>query len=323
MRRILLVVVFALFASATGDQVEQPLPSKPNEPNEPNQFIGAILRADGTLVPFAQYGTGGWSNPWPMPRQSAESIYAAPTEVLPHSLGELPEPWFRQCGTIPNTWYFWSSSAEPTILSASQVVQVENHSQTNWALLTDLTNKTPEKGHHHNLGVALSVNQKIEPMIAIKPESAEAVDMLPLINRLFDEAETAELKGKARAKVKMSVTRFYRSNSSIGGLHLYYFETEKQYARPANSSDSECHDVSLFQGWIEASERGGLGLLDSRLFLTDCDRKGPSSATPLGIITLKDETFLLVTEHGWEDESYIILELTSSGLQKVLETFGG
>lgn len=320
MRRILLVVVFSLFASSAGFQVEQALPSKPNESH---QFIAAIVRADGTLVPFAQYGTGGWSNPWPRPRQPAESIYAAPTEVFPHSLGELPEPWFRQCGTIPNTWYFWSSSATPTILGVSQVVQVENHSQTNWALLTDLTNRTPAKGHHRNLGVALNVNQKIEPMIEIKPESTEAADLLPFINQLFDEAETAELKGKARAQVKMSVTTFYRSNSTVGGEHLYYFEAEKQYRKTSTSRDSECSDVSLFQGWIETSERDGLGLLASRLFLTDCDMKGPSSATPLGIMTLNNETFLFVTEHGWEDESYIILELGNSDLQKVLETFGG
>ena len=315
MRIILLVVAFSLFAVGYF----------PPQPHEASHFIAAILREDGTLVPFAQYSNGGWSNPWPRPRRSAESIYATDTEVLPHSLGELPEPWFRQCGKVPETWYFWSLAAAPAVLTASRLVQVENHSQTNWALLTNFPKQSAEGGHHRNIGVALSVNEKIEPMIEIKTESVEAADALSFIKQLFDEAETAELnKIRAeRAKVKMSITQLRRSKSSLNGKHLYYFEAEKQYGQPAASTDPRCNDVSLFQGWMEATERGGLGLMDSRLFLTNCDRKGPGSATPLGIMSLKHQIFVFVSEHGWEDESYIILELSNSGLHKVLETFGG
>ena len=338
MRKILLVAAFSLLALGAAYEVNKANLSPDRE--EPSQFIVSILRGDGTLVPFAQYGNGGWSNPWPSPRRSAESIYAVDTEVIPHSLGELPEPWFRQCGKMPEPWYFWSLGATPAVFSVSRVVQVENHSQTNWALLTDFPKQSAEDGHHRNIGVASNVNLKIEPMIEIKPESTEAAELLSFIKQLFDEAETAELNkiraeqlseikkstsffslsSEARAKIKMSITQLRRSKSTLNGKHLYYFEAEKQYE---NSTDPGCNDVSLFQGWMEATERGGLGLMDSRLFLTNCDRKGPSSATPLGIMTLKHEIFLFVSEHGWEDESYVILELSNSGLHKVLETFGG
>jgi hypothetical protein len=208
------------------------------------------------------------------------------------------------------------------VLSVSRVIQVENHSQTNWALLTDFPKTNAADGHHENIGVALNVNEKIEPMIEINAESVEAADLLSFIKQLFDEAETAELK-KVPPKVRMSITKLSRSKSSLNGKHLYYFEAEKQYEKPATAGDPSCNDVSLFQGWIEATERGGLGLMDSRLFLTDCDLKGPSFTTPLGIMTRKNETFLFVSEHGWEDERYMILELSTSGLHKVLETYGG
>jgi hypothetical protein len=341
MRKILLVAVFSLFALGTGYEVNKAHLSPKRD--EASQFIAAILRGDGTLVPFAQYGNGGWSNPWPNSHRSAESIYAEDTEVIRHSLGGLPEPWFRQCGKIPETWYFWSLVAAPAVLSVSRVMQVENHSQTNWALLTSFPTQSAEDSHHRNIGVALNVNEKIEPMIEIKTENVEGADLLSFIKQLFDEAETAELNkiraeqlpeieastpffslsSEARAKVRMSITKLYRTKSSLNGKHLYYFEAEKQYEKPATSTDPSCNDVSLFQGWMEATERGGLGLMDSRLFLTNCDKKGPSSATPLGIMTLKNEIFLFVSEHGWEDESYMILELSNSGLHKVLETFGG
>ena len=299
------VLLFALFGS-------QEIKNKPlAKRDDASQFIAAILRADGTLVPFAQYNSGGWTNPWPKPRQPAESIYDDDTEVIPHSLGNLPEPWFKQCGKIPKRWYFWSSAAAPTVLNASKVVQVENHSQTNWALATDFPKERTDDTHHHNLGIALDVNQKVEPLLELSPNTAEATDLASFIRQLSDEAKTAELK------------RLYRSGSRLNGEYLYYFEAERKHKRATISTERGCNDVSLFQGWITADDRGGLGLLANRNFLTDCDMKGPSSMTPLGILRLKNTTYLFVTEHGWEDESYIILELDKSGLHKVLETFGG
>lgn len=68
-----------------------------------------------------------------------------------------------------------------------------------------------------------------------------------------------------------------------------------------------------------------MGLMASHLMLTDCNRKGPSTMTPLGIMTFNNQTFLFVSEHGWEDERYTILERdeSGSGLHRVLETLGG
>jgi hypothetical protein len=280
--------------------------------NDTNQFIAAILRADGTLVPFAQYGNGGWTNPWPRPRQSTQSVYSEDKEELvPHSLGNLPEPWFKQCGTIPKRWYFWFTVTSPVVLKTSSVVQVENHSQTNWALVTNLSAQSTDDTHHRNLGIALSVNQKVEPLLEFKADSAEAAEVVSFVRQVFQKADRAELKS------------LYRSGSRLNGEYLYYFEAEKKLARATVSTDRGCNDISLFQGWITADARGGMGLLDSRKFLTDCDRKGPSSGTPLGTLRLKNATYLFVSEHGWEDESYLILELDASGLHKVLETFGG
>lgn len=312
--------------------------------SETSQFMISVLRADGTVVPFAQYGNGGWWNPWPKPRQPADSIYAESTEVIHHSLGDLPEPWFKQCGKIPPTWYFWSLAGTLTVLRTSKVVQVENHSQTNWALLTDFPKQTSEDSHHRNIGVALNVNEKIEPFIEIKTENVAVEDIVSFVKQTFDEDETAELNriraerppgiselsshafslsSEERARVEMSIKRLYRSKSGVNGEHLYYFEAEKQYKKTAAPSDQGCNDVSLFQGWISTQGKGGLGLMASHLMLTDCDMKGPSTTTPLGIMTLKNRTFLFVGEHGWEDESYTILELDNSGLYGVLETFGG
>lgn len=193
MNKILLATTLSLLALVAGDGVKEACASA--QGTDTGQFMIGIIRADGSLVPFAQYGNGGWWNPWPQPRQPAQSIYAERAEVIPHSLGDLPEPWFKQCGKMPTTWYFWSSVGTLTTLRASKVVQVENHLQTNWALLTDFPKQTSEDGHHLNLGVALNVmNEKIEPLIEIKTEGAAAEDIGSFIKQTFDQAETAELQ---------------------------------------------------------------------------------------------------------------------------------
>jgi hypothetical protein len=309
--RILLLTTALLVVLVTGHQRGQRTVA-PNR-DDPDQFIVAILRADGTLVPFAQYGNGGWTNPWPGPREAATSVYAEDTgPVIPHSLGNLPEPWFKQCGRIPAQWYFWSSRGAAKLLKASEVVQVENHSQTNWALLTDFPRQNTNDTHHRNLGVALNANLEVEPWAQIQADNAEAEDVLSFVRQVFEDAPRAKL------------TNLYRSNSRFNGEYLYYVEAEKQHNRSTLSSERGCNDISLFQGWISADAKGGMGLLDSRVSLTDCDMKGPSFSTPLGIMKLKNRTFLFVSEHGWENESYLILELDeTTGLRKVSETYGG
>jgi len=294
-------------------------------------FLIGMLRGDGTLVPFAQYGNGGWWNPWPKPLKIAESIYPEspePQEVLHHSLADLSEAWFTQCGEAPTSWFFWSSIGTSTTLTASKVVKVEAHSGTNWALMTDLPKRASKDPVHDIIGVAVTARQEIEPFVAIEPGSTQGKEIGSFIKQIFDGVEASELerlrleRPAAIAKVETSLTDLYRSSSIVNGKHIYYFDAEKQYPKLTASGQPACGDVSLFKGWISADEKGGLGLMDSIFFFTDCDRKGPSTMIPVGMMRLKEQTFLFVREHGWESESYIILELNESGLDRVLETVG-
>ena len=294
-------------------------------------FLIGMLKGDGTLVPFAQFGNGGWWNPWPKPLHVVETIYPEgpkAEEVLHHSLADLSEPWFTQCGNVPTSWFFWSSAGTPTTLTAVKVVKVEAHSGTNWGLMTDIPKRASTDPVHDIIGVAVTARQKIEPFIKIKPGSTQGQEIGSFIKKIFDSVETSELeryrveRPAAIAKVEMSLTDLYRSSSVVNGKHIYYFDVEKQYPKVTASGEPACNDVSLFKGWISADEKGGLGLMDSIFFFTDCDRKGPSTMIPLGTMKLKEQIFLFVREHGWEDESYIILELNQSGLQRVLETAG-
>lgn len=293
-----------------------------------SQYLVGTLRADGTLVPFAQYSNGGWWNPWPKPRQVAESIYAESTAAEHNSLADLSEPWFTQCLHIPTPWFFWSPEGAYTELRALKVVQVKAHSGTNWGLMTDLPKRTSKDPLHDIIGVAIIPRRTIEPFIKIETASTQAKEIGSFIKQIFDFEEKTEIertrieRPPATANVEASLTVLYRTSYVVDGKHIYYFEAEKQYPKRTASGGPGCYDASLFQGWISADARGGMGLMDSNFVFTDCDRKGPSTMIPLGVVTFQEQTFLFVREHGWESEDYIILELNKSGLDRVLQTVG-
>ncbi|HKR61669.1 MAG TPA: hypothetical protein VJS64_18425 [Pyrinomonadaceae bacterium] len=339
MNRIMISVLLALLVLIAPYEVPENYVLAQRD--QQNQFIVGILRADGTLIPFAQYGNGGWSNPWPKPRSSAESIYAESTEVIPNSLEDLAEPWFKQYGKIPRTWYFWSSAGAPIVLKASKVLKVQAHSGANWALLTNLPGRTSEDALDNEIGIASDAKIKVDAMIEVKSNTSEDKNIASFvkdtIKELMEDAETAEvsrLRGQQpppefpmrqfaltkeeRAKIERSITKLYRNKSPVNGEYLYYFEAQKIYSKAVADANRECEDISLYRGWISTPGNDSLGLVDNQLTFTDCSRTGPGPSTPLGIMTLKNRTFLFVKEHGWESASYMILELGHSGLHRVL-----
>jgi hypothetical protein len=304
------------------------------EDQSPASFQVAVLRSDGVLVPFAQYGNGGFFNPWPKPQPCP----GCTDEIYPHSLGRLPQPWFVQDGKMAKRWYFRSPNGTLTVLKALKVVEAENHSQKNWALQTDFPPEPVESSHHHNIGIATTANIKIESMIESKPEPD---GLASFIKEVFDSEETTKVEKLAtddptitaslfsfglpesaaertRADV---ITTFYRSESPINGEHLYYFRARKEYKLPRSASSGH---VSLFSGWasVETRQGGQMGLILGEIVFTDTDMKGPTTSLPLGILKLSGRSFIFVEEHGWEDESYVVLEL-NGGIHRLLETFGG
>ncbi|MCP9496453.1 MAG: hypothetical protein MSG64_18580 [Pyrinomonadaceae bacterium MAG19_C2-C3] len=298
-------------------------------------FMIGVVRADGMIIPFAEYARGAWSNPW----TEAKPDYQVGSEVVPKSLG-MAKAWFERKGKTPRQWYFRAAGDEAVLLTASKIAKVENHSQDNWALESDLPKQANESGHHRNLGIALSGKEKFDTFIEIKADSKEAENFADQLKPLYESAERLEIARSdrgythgveivtdaERAKVKLEIQSLYRSRIAFDGRELYSFGVKKSYARPPASSDAGCADVAEFQGWAFRGRDGELSLLDGELAfnLTDCDGKTAGrSVTPFGTIRLDNQTFLIVEEHGWEDESYTILELKDSAILRTLETHGG
>ena len=339
MKRLPLTVVAVLLALAVGGGPGRARISAQGK--NTNQFMAGLLRTDGALVPFAEYRHGVWWNPWPEFNPNPGS-----DEVTPKSLGGHPEPWFQRCEKSPATWYFWPPAGDPLKLKTSGTLEVENHSQNNWALATDYPQKREAgKGDHHkHAGFALNADLKVEGMVEIEAGGGEAGNVLAYVKSAFSHSEAAEAARLAaeqganhlwaaewfpqskerRAQVGLTVTKLYRDRSGIDGAHIYYVEVEKRYEKPPGSHDRACEGVAFLKGWVIRRKDGVVGMLDDTFGLTNCDGKERGSSVELfGVLRADDRTFLLAVEHGWEDESYNVYELKDNGLIRLLETFGG
>jgi hypothetical protein len=294
------------------------------------QFIVGFLREDGVLVPFAEYRHGLWWNPWPeQPIQPSEN-----NEVVPKTLDGHPEPWFQQCEKAPTTWYLWSSADSRLALKTSETLQVQNHSHTNWGLMTDYPNKqkTEKNSHHNNVGIALSADLIGQSMIGVEKGNSESNEIIAYVKSAFNHSERDELdrlkadpatndylatrgfpsSSEQRSKAKLMITKLYRNRSSMDGQYIYYIEVEKQY---------NCSSISFLKGWVLKRKDGTLVLLNDRFGLTDCDGKERGESVELfSVLTINQRTFLFAVEHGWENETHKIYELKDFELALVLET---
>jgi len=299
-----------------------------------------VLRADGALVPFAEYRNDLWWNPWPEPAPIDE--YG----VAPKSLNGQPEPWFLRCGEQAASWYFWSPDDGRIVLRPQKLLEVENHMDKSWALMTDYPASQTEENaaHHQNIGFAFNVDLEAETAIDVKKDSAEANGILAYIKPAFNGAEAIEVRRiaaepqtnafylerafpfsrAAREMVELKLTQLSRSRSSIDGQYIYYFESEKQYERPEGHTDWQCYNVSSFKGWLLRGSDGRLAIVNEVFGIADCDRKLVSGSVRLfSIFRFSGRMYMSTVEHGWEDESYIIYELRENEIEQLLETAGG
>lgn len=300
---ILIAILLSLFAVGHGNAGQSGVEGTGRQNSAP--FVVSMLREDGVLVPFAQYNNEKWSGP--------------------RSLADQAKPWFER-GSFPSTWYFWPSTDSPTVLKAIKVARVESHCQTIWGIQSNLRRPPGEADRHDNIGVALGVKQKVEAFTRLEAQARESADLSLVMKSSFEKAERARLpktSPRRDAGTPATLQKLYRSWARVNGQLIYYFEAAKQYAKRPGSADPSCKDVSFFQGWIVKQSDGRLVLMSSKLALTDCDMKTERSAAPFGVIAIKDRTFLIAEEHGYEDESYIIFEIRGSTIRRVLEVSGG
>ena len=295
-----------------------------------NQFTIGILRGDSVIIPFGEYRDGNWLSRWPKPEGFGEEF--------DNSLADLPDAWIDRNKGLSTTWYYRASSDEATLIKTLKIIKVRNHCQENWAVLCDFPGQPLKAGEtHRNIGVALDVDKRINNPIEIINGSQGRRRIASFIRPAFDKSESIKPPGfdsikpyvhypsnAERRKARLIISRLYRSSEPIDGQRIYYVEAKKEYKNPFfYRTDPSCNTISFFKGWVFQNKRGGLRLIDSQYTLCDCDMKWTTFTKLLGILPMRDRIFFITEDHGYEDESYRILELKGSRIKQVLKVYGG
>jgi len=286
-----------------------------------DHFTASLLRSDAVLVPFAEYRNGRWKNPWAKPKDFSEEE--------PNTLADLPEPWFAKGQLPPPLWHFLSRRGKAHLLNASQVVQVENHCQKLWGIVSDLPKEEAVDARFGFVGVALNVDRKVSPSYELNKTQDEWTRLNSFIQSEFVKEEQARatdlskfLKPPRREEQKnksITLAHLYQMTIENSGERLYYFEALKEYKKPIPTNDQTCNNV-FFNGWI-LTKSDELKVIDSQMGWKDCE-PGLDSI-PMGLLNLDGEVFIFTVEFDYEGDRYLILKLDESRMQTVLETYGG
>ena len=79
----------------------------------------------------------------------------------------------------------------------------------------------------------------------------------------------------------------------------------------------------MMTGWLLPTDDATLTVLDPKVFLTDCDAKEARTGVPLAAFRVSGQLFWVLQEHGYEDETYLIVEIRASEVRYPIEVNGG
>jgi hypothetical protein len=103
---------------------------------------------------------------------------------------------------------------------------------------------------------------------------------------------------------------------------LCAFEASRRLGTKPSQDDPNCEEIVVVQGWYKSSA-DTFTLLQVSGLLTDCDFKEFRSSTPLVLIEVGGRSFVVLREHGYEDESFAVVEIRGDELQEALKVPGG
>ena len=303
--------------------------------SEPPSSVVAIVRTDGRLVPFAAWNGTSWERAWPAAdeaipaRINVETGLPAPTDV-----DAVPSIWSRREERVPRNWSVRPAAGGRPIRARVRGAEiVVAHCGGQVALATDLPDPTADDDALFRLGL-----EGRSGVAVAGPTRIIAIEEVPRSNPLWNEALRIVRAGfDAREKAKAEsgpgklpryeptppvqlVTLRRQAGSTNAPL---YFESERSYPTGPFFADRTCPTKTLMSGWLVRPTTGRLALLDPQVFVTDCDEKEKNTLYPLGAVRAGGRSFWVMQEHGWEDESFVLLDVGPSHVQQVMKVEGG
>lgn len=277
----------------------------------------AGLLGGNTLVPLAQYVRGQWVRTWPLPDEQVDRAL--------RTVDQLPRAWYPDPRGLPMEWFLWTEELRGVPVPVGAPVLGEAHCQAVWGLSTPLLPLG-----HETTAIATNGQSGIQPFALSTLAGAPDPRLRELLPAEAEKAEIAAIRSKrsdadALLARRHDYDREYHlacATTAAGNSTLCSFETSRRLGSSPLEADPGCDDVVVVQGWL-ASSSGGVTALQPNVVLTDCDAKGLRTWAPLILVAAGARTFVVVREHGYEDESFVVFELRDGRPHRVLEVPGG
>lgn len=330
-------VLLAILVCVVGSGVEAAGQSAAQTPANPS-LLAAAWRDDGVLVPFVKLDGGIWSPIWPEVSCGGGGADVVKGDSV--DLSDVPSAWLGSGPTpIPLRWIgmTWKGPEELTIEPRAR--RVDAHCCGTWGL--PVHGAPPPREHGETQGIALSSARGTRPFHELPADSAEARRLEKYLLPTLNEAEASALRTAANSKDEFQrylvrllpsrteirtgtpreVSLVAAESAQLGTL--ISFTVVRRYPQPSQAVNGQCGAVAILSGWLREARGGSLALLARHLDLTDCDAQEVEDRFPFALVEANGLVFILERRHGYEDESYAVLEVTTDGIRPVVEKNGG
>jgi hypothetical protein len=307
-----------LWQSPVGGLANRPSAVATKAPS-PQRTVVAIagLLGGNTLVPLAQYVAGQWVRTWPLPDTEVTRTF--------RGVEELPRSWYPVPGGLPTDWILWAENQRGIPLHVGAPILGQAHCQAVWGLSTRL-----QSFDHETTAIATNGQSDNHPFTHSTLEGAVDPRLRPFLRAEVEKAESAAIRTSrkgandelARRRDSEFVYQLSCVRTGKEDRKLCSFEASRRLGGRSSEGNAGCDDIVIVQGWF-ATSLDGFTLVQAHGTATDCDSKELRTTTPLLLIVADARTFVVVREHGYEDESFAVFELRGNRLQPALEVPGG
>ncbi|MDQ3069822.1 MAG: hypothetical protein M3R55_08855 [Acidobacteriota bacterium] len=281
----------------------------------PARLSLGIVRADGVMIPFAQYDGRSWREMWTGVEQS-------PSFPIPISLEDVKDEWWGKADPALR-WTLWRApSLAPAAFTVTAPRSIYSGCGALVGLETDLAEAgplpPPYESPYPKAGLATTGPVSIAPIAAIAPNDIEWKRVKAAVDRDFPRTESSILddmgwshphSSRARNLQPIELQQVWHVKDS----RFFYVEAMRRYAeRKPPKGKPACDLVTFYSGWLWETREETLVPRGTSSLVTYCHMEHARFMWPFGVIREGNRQFWVVQHSGWTGESYSVLELRPS-----------
>lgn len=321
-----LLIIFILFINA-GDCFAD---EETDKEKKSTQLMIGVADSNGIILPFAVYDGERWTNPWP---EEDYDVY--------ERIEDVPKSWYSPLEKISEKWNIIYQDGKTGTMEISKPARVHSWcSHNRWALIGEATKKEytgSRYGYDYRIsnaeGLFLATTSLPtgSGMKVPNKQSDEYSEIYELVDAGINASEgigNHPVPEGERGAARTELTTIVRNETPQDGCVIYYVEARREY--PDNSKKPWPEGLTIFKAvsylkvWVLKDSNKRLSFMQQDFqILNDWIIYTPSDEV-LGILSLAKRSYWIIRDWtSYESESWLIFDVSPSGVKQVLSVSGG